>query len=118
LQIRDGAILKAEGTATDKITFTAKTATNGFWEGITIDNEMPNSMSNCIIEYAGKDDGSNLYIKYAKLSLTDCLIQHSSNYGIYMSDDTRLTHSGVTFMDNEGGNVYNSDSDATTEALP
>jgi hypothetical protein len=113
----DGTLI-AEGTATDKVTFTATDKTPGSWSGISIETQKANSMKNCIVEFGGKDNGANLNISSGKLNIIDCLIQNSGKYGVFVSSATNVTGSGVTFNNCPGGNVYNSDTKAVSTTLP
>ena len=84
-----GAII-ADGTNTERITFTSNAATpaQGDWYNIYINS--PESMcllDYCDISYGGKSDG-NIYIKGAgdKLTISNCNIEYSGDEGIYIND--------------------------------
>ena len=119
LTISGSGILNAAGTSSAKITLTAKTQNPAYWYGVRINNNMPNLMSNCIIEYAGIADGANLDISDGKITLTDCTIQNSGNYGIIINNATSVTHNGIiTFNNCPGGNIYNYDESKVYTTLP
>jgi len=59
--------IKAIGGGNNKILFTGKTKTPGFWRGIFIfydNNDVRNILDNCIVEYAGSENLSGGYLNY------------------------------------------------------
>jgi hypothetical protein len=109
-----GGYLVAKGTAAQKITFTGKQKTSGFWKGIMIYSASPlNEMDHVTISYGGSNNlvgvsaKSNLVVYHngstpAALKITNSTITNSAGYGIFALSDI------VTINpDFETANVYN-----------
>jgi hypothetical protein len=109
----DGGYLVAKGTAAQKITFTGKQKTAGFWRGIMIYSSSPlNEMDHVTISYGGSNSlsgvsaKSNLVVYHngstpAALKLTNSAITNSAGYGIYALSDIVAIN-----PDFETANVY------------
>jgi hypothetical protein len=108
-----GGYLVAKGTAAQKITFTGKQKTAGFWRGIMIYSSSPlNEMDHVTISYGGSNSlsgvsaKSNLVVYHngstpAALKLTNSAITNSAGYGIYALSDIVAIN-----PDFETANVY------------
>jgi hypothetical protein len=118
LQVKSNGTIIAEGTEKDTIIFTSIDASPGSWNGLKIETQLSNSMKNCVVEYAGRDNGANLDLQTGKLNIIDCIIRNSGKYGAMVSNSTTVTGSGVSFLNCQGGNVYNKDSKAISQSLP
>jgi hypothetical protein len=111
----NGGYLVAKGTAAQKITFTGKQKTTGFWRGIMIYSGSPlNEMDHVTISYggsnalAGMSTKSNLVVYHngsvpAALKITNCSLTNSGGYGIYA-----LANKVSINADFETANVYTS----------
>jgi hypothetical protein len=112
-----GGYLIAKGTAAQKITFTGKQKTAGFWKGIMIYSASPlNEMDHVNVSYGGSNNltgvnaKSNLVVYHngsspAALKITNCSLTNSGGYGIYaISNKVNIN------ADFETANVYTSNS--------
>ncbi len=82
-------ILKAEGTASAPITFTATTPTAGFWSGIRFDYTTPDSVLDyCTIEYGGAvtswTNSANIEVSSSSPRVSQSTIRYSGGRGIYV----------------------------------
>ncbi|MGE5480243.1 MAG: right-handed parallel beta-helix repeat-containing protein [Chloroflexota bacterium] len=119
LQTRNTGVLKAEGTATDKIRFASEAGMEGTWEGLFLETKLSNTVKNAIIEFGGYNEQyANLSVRNGKVTLENVRIANSLNYGVIYNDNSTITHSGVTFENNSKGNVFNDSNDEVTETLP
>jgi hypothetical protein len=111
LEIWSDARLKAIGTASDKITFTADEPIPGYWQGVMYNssNSGDNVLEHVLIDYAG---GERLHhtVKIASLqiggsdtsqvALNNVEIANGGSFGIAIDDDANVTCSDVTFTSN------------------
>lgn len=100
----------AVGTETEPIVFTSASATPapGAWSGLFFEsNTSTNSLlKNCIVEYGGKDDYANISLSEVNgLTIENCIIRNSSNYGIYTYSST-WTNLNNTFENNSSGDIF------------
>ncbi|MBI5207081.1 MAG: right-handed parallel beta-helix repeat-containing protein, partial [Candidatus Firestonebacteria bacterium] len=116
----DKGILRAIGTETDKIIFTANTDTpiRGSWENIYLDNGAVDYdsttgkgtiLENCIIEYGGnvyRTVVGNIYIDNNSPKISKCEIRESRGDGIkiYSANSPILTNNSIHNNDNYGIN--------------
>ena len=101
--------LVADGS-TGQITFTTSISppAPGNWNGIafysnTIDGAT--KLNNCLVEYGGGNDYGNIYCYNASPTITNCAINYSLHWGIYLDGDSNPTMSGNTFEGNADGDV-------------
>ena len=114
----ENGYLIADGTAAEPIIFTGKSKNAGYWSGIELSHKMPSILNNCTIEYAGIDDGYGLYVANGKVDMNNTTISHSGGYGVVMGEESEITHSNITFIECELGNVYNETDDTVVDELP
>ncbi len=109
LTIEEGGSLRAEGTATERITFRGMQNVPGYWGGIIIrSSSMDNILHYVDINYGGKQYG-NLMVGYlaadqARVSVKHSTFSHSASYGIWMEDNGRFR----AFENNTVSNSANS----------
>lgn len=104
-----GALI-ANGSASEKITFSGITSSPGAWIGIEFDSSSPeNIINNAIISYGGSSSGrkANIYMfNPSKLTLTNSTISDSQTWGVFVaSGSTELTESNNTFINNASGDI-------------
>lgn len=112
----DTAMLLAVGTAEAPITFTGVEATPGYWHCVVFDNTRGNEsqIAHAVVEYGGSlEGGGETAMLQAQsdsrgvyLSVTDSIIQHSGQYGIFVGHWATVIDEGNTFLDNASGDVY------------
>lgn len=107
----NNATLIAVGTETNPIVFTSASTSPapGAWEGIFFEEGTSSNsiMKNCIVEFGGKNDYSNIYLSFVNgLTIENCIIRNSSNYGVeaYSSSWNDIDN---TFENNAAGDVLN-----------
>ncbi|GAB4169720.1 MAG: hypothetical protein Kow00108_03460 [Calditrichia bacterium] len=93
LIIDDGAGLIAQGTPTDKITFTGAIKQAGYWQYIQFRNNAINNQSilnNVIIEYGGgySSSSAQLFIEN-EATVTNTIIRYSGSYGCEINYDKK-----------------------------
>ncbi len=107
--IDDGGKLIANGTASNRITFTGNVKETGYWNSIWINSTLACSLINCDIEYGGKSY-EMLYIpNNPSITLTNNNFRNCLNYGASRQNEASagITASGNTFTNCLPGNVYN-----------
>lgn len=112
--------LQVNGTASEPVLFSKLNASASNWEGLYISTDHENSLSNCIIEYAGSNSSfkCNVTVEYnAALSMNNVTLRNSKYYGIGLHDDSIITHNNVSFSGNPSGNVYNFDTGEVSGSL-
>jgi hypothetical protein len=115
----DGALLTVEpegslnmtGTVSERITFTPKVESPGYFQGIIYEdsNNPLNKMSYVDISYGGSGYGeSNLWVRgSSRITIGNSSFNHSSKYGIYVSRDATLNDGGGnTFSGNAADNLF------------
>lgn len=105
----DGAII-ANGSASEKITFSGIFASPGAWNGIELASASPeNSIDYAVISYGGNSSGrdANIYMfNPSKLTLTNSTISDSQTWGLFKaSGSTDLTESNNVFFNNASGDI-------------
>lgn len=105
----DGALI-ANGSASEKITFSGITSSPGAWHGIELNSSSPeNIINNAIISYGGSTGGrdANIYMfNPSKLTLTNSTISDSQTWGVFLAPgSTDLTESNNTFNNNASGDI-------------
>jgi len=106
--------LVANGTADSVITFTSaeEMPYNGDWNGIIFDSGSTGAslMNYCKIEYAGNDELYNANIIFRNvnntITLSNCQINHSSAYGVYLDSLPQVNFQNNSFENNLQGNIY------------
>ena len=109
----DGALI-ADGTVTDKITFSGMTQNPGAWWGIELASpSASNIINHGIVSYGGDPAGrgGNIYMVGAtpgsRLTLSNSTISHSQTYGILKAPgSTELQEGENSFVNNSAGNVH------------
>jgi hypothetical protein len=116
----DGALI-AKGTATNKIVFTGKDKTKGYWEGIMVISGNPaNEMDFVEVNYAGSSNLSGvgsaiksaMVISYngaipGQMKITNTTFAHSNGYGLYLAHIGQVsTFANNTFSNNGGPAMY------------
>jgi hypothetical protein len=104
-----GALI-ANGSASEKITFSGITSSPGAWNGIELGSSSPeNTINNAIISYGGNSSGrkANIYMSNpSKLSLTNSTISDSQTWGVFLAPgSTELTESNNIFSNNASGDI-------------
>ena len=87
--------LVAEGTESDRITFTGEQETRGYWGGIEFvtSNDVQNSLQYCDIEYGGAYSydlslvgSANLTVwDGSRIAIDNCTISDADGFGIFLS---------------------------------
>jgi len=98
--------LKAIGTASHPITFTATSPTSGSWWGISIHGTEENPNAGSILDYVTIEYGGdhllyNLYLDWAEATLSHSTLRHSSRDGLYAAHSTARI-SDTSFISNNG----------------
>jgi hypothetical protein len=108
--------LKAIGTASQPITFTATTPVSGSWDGLHIigAEENPNQgsvLKYVTIEYGGQYKSANLTLEWAEATISHSTLRHGLNagsfpvHGIYAESST-ATIVDTRFVDNQDYAAY------------
>lgn len=108
----DGA-LTAEGTASEKITFSGLSEAPGAWNGFEIASpSVLNKIDYGVVSYGGNSGGrgANIYMfgssPGSQLTISNSTISNSQTYGVYGASGTvNLTESGNTFSNNPSGDI-------------
>jgi hypothetical protein len=117
LEIGKKGALKAIGTATEPILFTAKQKTVGYWEGINFyySNNIKNELEYITVNYAGNGSGWNGAIHLdssesspSRVSIKNSTFSNSYKYGIWLSKYS-ITNNDIatsnTFINNASGSI-------------
>jgi hypothetical protein len=115
-----GGRLVADGTAADRIVFSGRVSTKGFWKGLSF-RTSGNTLKYTTVSGAGGDDlccdyftgpGGSIPVKAnisvggaaetgtATVELSNSAITDSPNYGVFRFDNGSVTESGTTFSGN------------------
>ena len=105
-----GALI-AEGTSTDHITFTSNQATPapGNWRCLYFNTpDAACSLDYCDISYGGYGSNGNIYCynSGSLVSISNCTVSNSINYGIYCNTTSNPTITGCTIRDNASYGIY------------
>ncbi|MGV3588700.1 MAG: PKD domain-containing protein [Adhaeribacter sp.] len=121
IYINENGALIAKGTATNKIVFTGKDKTKGYWEGImVISNNPANELDFVEVNYAGSSNlsgigsaiKSGMVISYhgtipGQMKITNTTFAHSNGYGLYLSGLGEVSNfANNTFSNNTGTAMY------------
>jgi len=113
LDIHNGGALTAVGTSSTPIIFTGQQAISGYWDGIQFfTSSLANKLDNTIVEYGGRIGAGNteglvgVFFTDSRADVTNSILRHSATNGIWLYDDTSGTHTGNTFEDILGDNIY------------
>ncbi len=105
--------LTATGTASNPVVFTGRHKLAGYWDGLEFFTSGPgNILDNVIIEYAGKVNSGNMdglvgaFFNDSKVDISNSILRHSETHGIWLNDPTGGTHTGNTFEDIAGQNIF------------
>ncbi|MGM0376162.1 MAG: PKD domain-containing protein [Bacteroidota bacterium] len=92
--VRDGSVIKANGTESGKIVFTGTSKTAGAWRGIHVgSSSVDNIIEHAEISYGGSTnmatyfDQTNMVIDRAKITLRNVSFTESAGYGIQTRRD-------------------------------
>jgi len=112
--LRADGTLKAIGTASQPITFTATTTTKGWWDGIAVIGtaSQPNVGSEfayTTIAYGGGYWNADLHLSYATVTMTHSIIRDSGDDGIYGKNGGVAHLSDTSFTGNTNYAVNFSD---------
>lgn len=104
-----GALI-ANGSTSEKITFSGISSSPGSWNGIELASSSPeNSIDHAIISFGGNSSGrdANIYMSNpSKLTLTNSTISDSQTWGVFLAPgSTDLTESNNTFNNNASGDI-------------
>ncbi len=115
LYINNGSVLSAAGTAGDPITMTATAgnAQQGWWEGIYVFSDNPNSRLEYVeVRHAGGGspnsvpEAANIGVStYSTIEVSNSTIKDSGNHGVFCDSPSSLTGSGNTYQNNAGQDV-------------
>ncbi len=98
--------LIANGTSTNKITFTSSAATPvaGAWNGIYFYgyNQQNSSMTYCDVAYAGKSNGQSIYITNTKLTFNNNIVHYANETGIKLEDESSFVEMNNNTINNCG----------------
>ena len=112
--------LKAIGTAEERIIFTGKSTTKGYWEGLHYfrTNNVDNVLDYVTVEYGGNTQGglnidSEDAGSYTRINVTNSTFKNNANYGIYIRYDNSNHYAKYnkdidtsnTFIGNESGDI-------------
>ena len=121
IYINEKGALIAKGTAANKIVFTGKDKTKGYWEGImVISNNPTNELDFVEINYAGSSNlsgvgsaiKSGMVISYygtipGQMKITNTTFAHSNGYGLYLTGLGEVSSfANNTFSNNSGTAMY------------
>ncbi len=116
MSVNASGTLVAVGAADNPIVFTGVEQTPGYWGGLQFyqSNSPDNQLDYVTIEYGGGYHNANLYLDGSasspvQISVTNCTIQHSETWGIYLDVDTNVNadlETANTFSNNASGDVY------------
>lgn len=111
LSVEPTGSMKMAGTPTERITITADVESPGYFESVTYEdsNNPLNALHYVDISYGGSGyDVANLWLSGStRLEIMGCSINHSAEYGIYVSRYSTLTDlGGNTFSGNASDDIY------------
>ena len=111
------AAIRAEGTATEPITFTGLQHHKGYWAGLHFNDSdsHDNVLRHVIVEYGGSENGEgddygNVVVSsggnasHQRIVVENSTIRHSAHWGISVAKETVFTVNGITYADNTDGN--------------
>lgn len=110
LHIEETGNLTAVGNAEKPILFTGKEKVRGFWKGVAFTSPgVRNHLEYVTIEYGGgaaihaNVEPSNITVSYdTRLSIDNCTIRESQNFGMFVYSNTReLAVTNTTFTKNK-----------------
>ena len=111
--------IRAEGTATEPITFTGKQPIKGYWAGLHFNDSdsADNVLRYVIVEYGGGEDPflgadakGNIVVSSAgnashqRITIEDSTVRYSLHWGISVAQETTDTINNVTYDGNNDGN--------------
>jgi hypothetical protein len=110
LKIASDATLVAKGTCKRPILFTGEQETRGYWRGIYFDNtnRIENELHYCVVGYGGggnefwnaKEHANVAVTNGSQLSIRHSTIRNSAGYGYEVTQDSTLTASANSIVDN------------------
>ena len=90
LAIRQGAAMKAAGTAASPIVFTAGQPTPGYWKGIEFygSNSTDNRLAHVVVEYGETNVIVDSALTSSRVSIEDVTLRHAQYSGFYFDSDS------------------------------
>ena len=110
--------LNIHGNADKKVKFTRLLGATEYWNGIYNNSQKESVIDHCVFEYGGKNSGAMFTIRSStNLKLNDVAFNNAQGYGVEIKDcdGYQLTHTNVTFSNNERGNVLDCNGDVLSE---
>jgi hypothetical protein len=112
MEVNDGAVIIAQGTASAPIRFTGETEIRGFWNGVLVESgDVRNVFEHVTIEFAGNEAVNNIWYDVAaglavrdigEMSIRNCTFRENEGYGLAVQDGGELrSFSSNAFEDNE-----------------
>jgi hypothetical protein len=111
--------LRAIGTVTQPITFTASTKTAGAWYGIELYGSSSATFDYVTVEYGGYSSSSaNIDVSSGQANIAHSTIRYSSDHGIYIgSSGVSSTIETSRIIDNRAYGVFNSNTNRVGTVL-
>lgn len=121
MSVNSGPII-AEGTESEPILFTGTNPTRGWWDGIYVTSEaIENKMNHCVVEYGGNGRNANLDLSSGQfdspgaVTLQNCTLRRSGQYGLTLWYDTTSSSLGSVLRDAEN-NTYSHNASGPIQA--
>jgi hypothetical protein len=107
IRVRTDGSIRAVGTPTGMIRFTAENEQAGAWSALWIESDAANELRYVEVAHGGRGSFHNIHLgSGAALTVTNSIIRNSAQWGIYVASVTSsLTQSQNTFSGNALGNV-------------
>ena len=110
INVKMGGALRADGTS-NQIIFTGSVPRPGHWNYIHFNgdcNDVSCLLNYCLISYGGGDEGwpGSVYCENSSPTITNCRIENSATWGIYLSGNAQPDTTGTTFSGNEKGTIW------------
>lgn len=110
INVKMGGALRADGTS-DQIIFTGSVARPGYWKYIHFNgdcNDVSCFLNACLISYGGGDEGwpACIYCENSSPTITNCRVENSASWGMYLSGDSSPDYTGTTFSGNFRGDIW------------
>jgi hypothetical protein len=104
VQVDEDGTLTAIGTAADSILFIGAVEEQGYWDGIHIVSDTETGISFARVGYGGRIFAA-VYVD-GTATVTNSHIHDSGGHGLQKSSNGTLTHSGNTFDNNAGEDLF------------
>ncbi|MBN1348861.1 hypothetical protein JXJ21_05585 [candidate division KSB1 bacterium] len=108
VKMRGGFI--ADG-ADNQIIITGSVPQAGYWDYIHFEGDSDDNaclLNQCLISYGGGDDGwpGSVYCENASPTITNCRIENSATWGIFLAGDAQPVLDGTKYAGNLRGDVW------------